>query len=54
MPGLWLAVVLALVLVTVIPAWPYSRAWGYGPAGAAAALLVVVFVLIWLGVLAVT
>ena len=26
-------VVLILVLVGAVPAWPHSRSWGYGPSG---------------------
>lgn len=38
---LWL--VLALLLVfALIPTWPYSRAWGYGPSGIGVLLLLIV------------
>ncbi|MCC6467830.1 MAG: DUF3309 domain-containing protein [Alphaproteobacteria bacterium] len=44
-----LLVVLVLLLLGAIPAWPYSRGWGYGPSGALGTVLVVVLVLALLG-----
>jgi hypothetical protein len=40
-----LMVILLLVLVGAIPAWPYSRSWGYTPSGLLLVLLVVLLVL---------
>jgi Protein of unknown function (DUF3309) len=51
MLGTILIVVLVLVLIGAIPAWPHSRSWGYMPSGALGALLVVVLVLLLLGAL---
>jgi hypothetical protein len=31
--GTILVIVLILILVGVIPAWPHSRSWGYAPSG---------------------
>jgi len=31
--GTILLILLVLVLIGAIPAWPYSRGWGYGPSG---------------------
>ncbi|MGH8198472.1 MAG: DUF3309 family protein, partial [Steroidobacteraceae bacterium] len=31
--GTILLIVLLLALVGAIPAWPYSRSWGYAPSG---------------------
>ncbi|TGV62784.1 DUF3309 domain-containing protein, partial [Mesorhizobium sp. M00.F.Ca.ET.158.01.1.1] len=28
-----LIIVLILVLIGAVPAWPHSRSWGYGPSG---------------------
>lgn len=44
-----LIVVLILMLLGVIPTWPHSRSWGYGPSGALGLILVVVIVLFLLG-----
>lgn len=49
--GTILLIVLILLLVGVIPAWPHSRSWGYGPSGGLGAVLVIVLVLLVLGVL---
>jgi hypothetical protein len=40
-----LLIVLILLLVGVIPAWPHSRSWGYGPSGLLGLVLVVVLVM---------
>jgi hypothetical protein len=47
--GTILLIVLILVLVGVIPTWPHSRAWGYGPSGIVGLVLVVLLVLFLLG-----
>ena len=47
--GTILIVVLILMLLGVIPTWPHSRSWGYGPSGALGLILVVVIVLLLLG-----
>ncbi len=47
--GTILIVVLILMLLGVIPTWPHSRSWGYGPSGALGLILVVVVVLLLLG-----
>lgn len=47
--GTILLIVLILILIGVIPAWPHSRGWGYGPSGILGAVLVVVVVLLLLG-----
>lgn len=49
MLGTILIVVLILLLLTSIPAWPYSRSWGYTPSGLLGVILVVVLILVLLG-----
>ena len=44
-----LIIVLILILLGAIPAWPHSRSWGYGPSGILGAILVVVLSLMLLG-----
>jgi hypothetical protein len=46
-----LLVVLILLLVGALPAWPHSSNWGYRPSGSIGTVLVVVLVLILLGVI---
>ena len=47
--GTILLIVLILVLIGVIPAWPYSRGWGYGPGGIVGLILIILLVLVLLG-----
>lgn len=47
--GTLLLIVLLLMVVGAIPAWPHSRGWGYGPSGLLAVVLVVVAVLFFMG-----
>jgi hypothetical protein len=47
--GLVLLIVLLILLLGGLPAWPYSRDWGYGPSGLLGLVLVVVLVLLLLG-----
>ncbi len=47
--GTILLIVLVLILVGVIPAWPHSRGWGYGPSGLIGILLVVFLILLVMG-----
>ena len=47
--GTILLIVLILILIGVIPAWPHARSWGYGPSGIVGVLLIVVIVLFLLG-----
>lgn len=44
-----LLIVLVILLLGSIPAWPHSRNWGYAPSGGLGAILVVVIVLVLLG-----
>lgn len=39
-----LLIVLVLFLIGAIPAWPYSRGWGYGPSGILGLVLIVVLI----------
>ena len=47
--GTILLVVLVLILVGVIHAWPHSRNWGYAPSGGVGLILIVLLVLVLLG-----
>lgn len=44
-----LIIILILILVGAIPAWPHSRAWGYGPSGLVGVVLVVLLILLLMG-----
>lgn len=47
--GLILLIVVILMLVGAIPAWPHSRGWGYGPSGGLGLVLVILLVLLLMG-----
>ena len=49
MIGTLLLVVLVLLLLGALPAWPHSRNWGYAPTGTLGTVLLIVFVLVILG-----
>jgi hypothetical protein len=40
-----LLVILVLMLLGAIPAWPHSRSWGYAPSGTLGLLLIILLVL---------
>lgn len=42
-------IVLVLLLVGAIPAWPHSRGWGYGPSGGLGLVVLIVIVLLLMG-----
>jgi hypothetical protein len=44
-----LVVVLILLLIGAVPAWPYSRDWGYYPSGVLGLILLILVVLVLLG-----
>lgn len=47
--GLILLVILIILLIGAVPAWPYSRGWGYYPSGGLGLVLVIIIVLWLLG-----
>ena len=47
--GTILLVILVLALVGVIPTWPHSKEWGYGPSGGVGLILVIVLILLVMG-----
>ena len=49
--SLLLLVVLILVLLSVLPTWPYSSNWGYYPSGGLGLLVVIVIILLLLRVI---
>ncbi len=44
-----LLIVLLLVLIGAVPAWPHSRSWGYTPSGVVGLLVVVLVLMILTG-----
>ncbi|MFZ3084512.1 DUF3309 family protein [Rhodoferax ferrireducens] len=47
--GTLLLIILILMLVGVMPTWPHSRSWGYGPSGALGLVVVIIIVLLLMG-----
>jgi len=47
--GTILLIVLILILIGALPAWPHSRSWGYGPSGIAGTIVVILLILVLLG-----
>jgi hypothetical protein len=44
-----LLVILLLLSLGSLPAWPYSRSWGYYPSGGLGLVVVILLVLLLLG-----
>lgn len=44
-----LLIILVLVLLGVVPAWPHSRGWGYAPSGIVGVVVLVLLVLLLTG-----
>jgi len=40
-----LLIILILLLIGALPAWPYSSAWGYYPSGGLGLILLIVIIL---------
>lgn len=49
MLGTILLIVIILLLLGAVPAWPHSRNWGYGPSGGLGLVLVIILILVLLG-----
>lgn len=47
--GTILLIVLILLLLGALPAWPHSRNWGYAPGGGLGLVLVIVIILMLMG-----
>jgi hypothetical protein len=44
--GTLLLILVVLALIGAIPAWPYSRGWGYTPSGVFGIALILIVVLL--------
>ena len=47
--GTILLILVILILIGVVPAWPHSRGWGYGPSAVLGVILLVLIVLLLMG-----
>jgi hypothetical protein len=48
MPTL-LIVLIVLILLGVVPVWPHSRKWGYGPSGGLGLVFLILIILLLSG-----
>jgi hypothetical protein len=44
-----LLIILVLILLGVVPAWPHSRGWGYGPSGIVGILVIILILMLVTG-----
>jgi hypothetical protein len=44
-----LIVIVVLILLGVVPVWPHSRQWGYGPSGGLGLVLLILLILLLSG-----
>lgn len=51
---LLLLLLIILILVGLLPTWPYSRPWGYGPSGIVGLVLAIVLIIFLLRLLGVS
>ena len=47
--GTLLLIVLILMVVGTLPAWPHSRSWGYGPSGGLGLIALILIALVVMG-----
>jgi len=47
--GTILLIILILLLLGAIPAWPHSRGWGYGPSGILGVVVIIIIILLIMG-----
>jgi hypothetical protein len=51
MLGTILIILLILLLIGAVPAWPYSRDWGYFPSGGVGLILLIVIILLFMRII---
>ena len=44
-----LLIIVILLLLGAVPAWPHSRKWGYGPSGGVGLIVLILVVLLLMG-----
>jgi len=47
--SLILLIVLVLLVIGAVPAWPHSKSWGYAPSGVLGTVLLIILVLFLMG-----
>jgi hypothetical protein len=49
MLGTILIILLIIILIGALPAWPYSRGWGYYPSGGFGLVVIIIIILLLMG-----
>ncbi len=49
MPRMLLLIILVILVLGLLPAWPYSAGWGYYPSGGLGLVLIIVLILVLMG-----
>jgi len=49
--NLLILILLIILIIGLLPTWPYSARWGYGPSGGLGTVLIVLLVLVLAGVI---
>ena len=44
-----LLILLVLLLIGILPAWPHCKSWGFGPSGGVGLVVVIVLILVLTG-----
>ncbi len=49
MPRIIIVILLALLVIALLPAWPYSAGWGYYPSGTIGLIFLILLILLLFG-----
>ena len=49
MPRMLLLIILVILVLGLLPTWPYSSGWGYYPSGGLGLVLIIVLILVLMG-----
>jgi uncharacterized protein DUF3309 len=49
MPRMLLLIILVVLVLGLLPTWPYSAGWGYYPSGGLGLILIIVLILVLMG-----
>jgi hypothetical protein len=49
MPRMLLLIILIILVLGLLPTWPYSAGWGYYPSGGLGLVLIIVLILVLIG-----
>lgn len=49
--GTILLIIIVLLLIGAVPAWPHSRSWGYAPIGGLGLIFIILLVLVLMGLI---